>query len=328
MKNLLATASLVLLFLSCQNEPSENSTIQDQQANVEKNHKRSCETHEAYLRELKENPSFAKRRSEIQNFIQKSISSGNTDKADKIINIPVIYNVIYSNESENISLSQLQSQIDVLNKDFNAKNTDFNNDTPYASVKANVGITFTISKVNRLFNAQKSWAPDDRMKFPRRGGIAVTDPTKFLNIWVVNQLVNNKGRVTFGFATFPGGRAATDGVVIGSKYFGNIGNLEPEFNLGRTGTHEVGHWLNLEHIFGFGSSCATDLVDDTPAHDAPNYDIPPAGHRSKCTGTPLEMFMNYMDYVDDKVMFMFSNGQKDVMRATFAPGGGRETFAK
>jgi hypothetical protein len=325
MKNLLATASLMLFFLSCQNETVETSIVEDQKANVDKQ-KRSCDTHEAYLRELRENPSFAKRRTEIQNSILKNISA--SKKADKIINIPVVYNVIYSNDSENISLSQLQSQIDVLNKDFNAKNTDFNNPTPYASVKANVGITFSISKVNRLFNAQKSWAPDDRMKFPRRGGIAVTDPTKFLNIWVVNSLVKKNGNVTLGFATFPGGRAATDGVVIGSKYFGNIGNLEPEFNLGRTGTHEVGHWLNLDHIFGFEGPCSTDAVSDTPAHDAPNYDVPLAGLRSTCAGTPLEMFMNYMDYVDDKAMFMFSNGQKDVMRATFAPGGGRETFAK
>mgnify|MGYP000102810017 CR=1 FL=1 len=83
---------------------------------------------------------------------------------------------------------------------------------------------------------------------------------------------------------------------------------------------EVGHWLNLRHIWG-DATCGSDLVTDTPTHNTANYGCPAAGHRSTCTGTPIEMTMNYMDYTDDACMYMFSAGQKSRMLATFASGG-------
>ncbi|MEZ5053960.1 MAG: M43 family zinc metalloprotease [Chitinophagales bacterium] len=108
---------------------------------------------------------------------------------------------------------------------------------------------------------------------------------------------------------------------------GRVGTATAPFNKGRTATHEVGHWLNLRHIWG-DATCGSDLVSDTPTHNTANYGCPAAGHKSTCSGTPVEMWMNYMDYTDDACMYMFSNGQKSRILATFASGGPRASFAQ
>jgi hypothetical protein len=128
-----------------------------------------------------------------------------------------------------------------------------------------------------------------------------------------------------GYAQFPGGSAATDGVVLDYQYTGTIGTATAPFNKGRTGTHEVGHWLNLRHIWG-DATCGTDQVNDTPTHNTANYGCPTYPHLSTCTGTPVEMTMNYMDYTDDACMYMFSAGQTARMQALFATGGARTSL--
>jgi hypothetical protein len=166
--------------------------------------------------------------------------------------------------------------------------------------------------------------PNSNKKPPKvasKGGIAPTSPTSYMNMWVCTLA----GGV-LGYAQFPGGSSATDGVVILNTAFGRTGTAAAPFNRGRTGTHEVGHWLNLRHIWG-DATCGSDLVTDTPTHNTANYGCQAAGHRSTCTGTPIEMWMNYMDYTDDRCMYMFSAGQKSRMLATFASGGGRVSFA-
>jgi hypothetical protein len=108
-----------------------------------------------------------------------------------------------------------------------------------------------------------------------------------------------------------------DGVVITTTAFGTIGNLNAANDLGRTATHEVGHWLNLRHIWG-DEFCGDDFVDDTePAEDS-NSECPTFPHNdfNGCgTGENGEMYMNYMDYVDDACMNMFTAGQVDRMWA-------------
>jgi hypothetical protein len=77
--------------------------------------------------------------------------------------------------------------------------------------------------------------------------------------------------------------------------------------------------MNLRHIWG-DATCGSDLVSDTPTHNAANYGVPAYPHYSTCSGNPVEMTMNYMDYTDDRGMFMFSNGQKSRMGAIFLVG--------
>jgi hypothetical protein len=130
-----------------------------------------------------------------------------------------------------------------------------------------------------------------------------------------------------GYAQFPGGSSATDGIVLDDNATGNTGTAAAPFNKGRTATHEVGHWLNLRHIWG-DATCGNDQVGDTPTHNTANYGCPAAGHKSTCSGTPIEMTMNYMDYTDDACMYMFSAGQASRMLAVFAAGGPRASFAQ
>jgi hypothetical protein len=122
-----------------------------------------------------------------------------------------------------------------------------------------------------------------------------------------------------GYAQFPGGPAATDGVVITHTAFGTTGTAAAPFNLGRTATHEIGHWLDLFHIWGDdGTGCTgTDHVADTPNQGGSNYACPSFPHTS-CGNAPNgDMFMNYMDYVDDRCMVMFTAGQVARIDATF-----------
>jgi hypothetical protein len=292
---------------------------------------RHCASEEVFQEQVKSNPALQQRRQEIEEFTERFMKNQQAGRLlpNGIIEIPVVFNVIYRTATENISQAQLQSQIDVLNEDFSATNADYNN-TPatFTGVRAgDTRIRFVLDQVNRRSTTRTSWLANDAMKFAANGGIDAVSPTTKLNFWVVGRLVNSANQTLLGYAQFPGGPTATDGVVQGHNYTGRTGTLSAPFNRGRTGTHEVGHWLNLRHIWG-DATCGSDLVGDTPTHNAPNFGCQPLGHRSTCTGTPIEMTMNYMDYSDDVCMYMFSAGQNSRMQATFAVGGPRNSFAQ
>ena len=319
MKKILLSAVSLLLLVSCSNDETNSST--DLATSASHKHHRGCASHEVHEQQLRENPELATKMQEIENFTQNAITNGRL--VNGRIEIPVVVNVLYRTTAENISLTQIQSQIDVLNKDFNALNSDFNQvPTVFSGVKANVGITFVLDAVYRKSTKKTSWGTRDAMKKTSQGGLNPTSPTTKLNIWVCTI-----GGGILGYAQFPGGSSATDGVVIDSRYFGTTGTATAPFNKGRTGTHEVGHWMNLRHIWG-DTTCGSDLVSDTPTHNTANYGLPAFPHYSTCTGTPIEMTMNYMDYTDDAGMYMFSNGQKSRMLAIFASGGSRFSFAQ
>ncbi len=283
---------------------------------------RHCSSDDVLQEQLQQDPTLATRMAQIEAFTNNMISQRRLP--DGTIEIPVVVNVLYRTTAENVSLAQIQSQIDILNRDFGATNTDYNN-TPalFQSVRSgSTGITFVLDQVIRKSTTKSSWRTDDAMKKSSKGGINPTSPTTKLNLWVCTL----SGGI-LGYAQFPGGAAATDGVVILNTGFGNTGTAAAPFNKGRTTTHEVGHWLNLRHIWG-DANCGNDLVGDTPPHNTANYGCPSFPHLSTCSGTPTEMTMNYMDYTDDACMYMFSAGQKSRMLATFATGGPRNSFAQ
>lgn len=322
MKKLLLSATAALLMFSCQKEDNTTNEITPSATKSTASH-RGCASHEVLEAQLKANPDLATRMAEIEKFTNNAIQTGRLVNGK--VEIPVVFNVLYRTAAENISLTQLQSQIDVLNKDFNAANADYNTaNNPYSSVRANVGISFVLDQVIRKATTKSSWGTRDAMKKTKQGGIDPTSPTTKLNFWVCTI-----GGGILGYAQFPGGSSATDGVVCDSKYVGvtsNSGSSYP-YNLGRTATHEIGHWMNLRHIWG-DATCGSDLVADTPVHNTANYGVPAVGHRSTCTGTPLEMYMNYIDYTDDRGMYMFSLGQKARMDAIFVSGGARYSFGQ
>jgi hypothetical protein len=304
------------LLFSCQTDDSEKTPTQNSVEN------RYCASQEVLYRQLREDPTLSARMSEIEEFTENfQKNNANYRLVNGRIEIPVVVNVLYKTAAENISLAQIQSQIDVLNKDFNATNTDYNQvPALFSGVKANVGITFVLDQVVSKATTKSSWGTRDAMKKNNQGGLAPITPTTKMNLWVCTI-----GGGILGYAQFPGGSSATDGVVCDSRYFGTTGTATFPFNLGRTATHEVGHWMNLRHIWG-DATCGSDLVADTPTHNTANYGVPTYPHLSTCSGTPVEMTMNYMDYTDDRGMYMFSLGQKLRMDAVFAVGGSRASF--
>lgn len=289
---------------------------------------RNCGTMEHYERAVQENPAYELNQLEIENFTNEFLSHNNgLDRA--IVTIPVVVHVVYNTTTENISDAQILTQIDVLNKDFAKMNADAAN-TPSIFTASNTDIQFCMASVDptgaatngitRTATATTAFSTNDAMKNNATGGKTAWDASKYLNLWVCDI----SGGI-LGYAQFPGGSAATDGVVIDYQYFGTIGTSTAPYNLGRTATHEVGHWLNLRHIWG-DATCGTDQVTDTPTHNTANYGCPTYPHLSTCTGTPVEMTMNYMDYTDDACMYMFSAGQTARMQALFATGGAKASL--
>lgn len=292
---------------------------------TELTHSRGCASQEVLIRQLNEDPELASSMNRIEEFIEYARQHPESNKlVNGYIQIPVVVNVLYNTPAQNISTAQIQSQIDVLNKDFSATNSDYGN-TPqiFQGVRASdTKIRFVLDAIVRKQTNKSSWTTNDAMKQVKRGGINATSPTTKLNMWCCNM-----GGGILGYAQFPGGKAETDGVVIDDNAFGNTGTAAAPYGLGRTATHEIGHWLNLRHIWG-DATCGNDYVDDTPVHNTSNGGCPAYPHYSTCTGKPVEMTMNYMDYTYDQCMYMFSAGQAVRMNATFGTGGGRNSFAQ
>jgi len=321
MKTPLLLAMFVLV-LACNKKDVRKPTT-EQLETQSMTRQRSCASTEVLETQLAADPGLKQKMQQIEDFTNKLIKSPDKYRlVNGVIEIPVIVNVLFRNTGENISSTQIQSQIDVLNEDFNNTNADRDLiPAEFLPVQANVGIRFVLSGVVRKATKKTSWSTNDAMKKSKSGGIDPTSPSTTLNMWSCNM-----GGGILGYAQFPGGSLATDGVVILYNAFGRLGNVVSPFNKGRTATHEVGHWLNLRHIWG-DAICGTDLVNDTPQANTANYGCPAYPSKSTCTGNPTEMTMNYMDYTDDACMYMFSNGQNSRMQAVFAAGGPRRSFA-
>lgn len=296
--------------------------------------KQRCGTDVINLNRIKQNPNLIQLREQQELALQKAIS--NSSKKRLILTIPVVVHVIYNSDLENISNDQIKSQIDALNYDFNNLNSDsLHPEHPFYSFVGNTTINFQLATIDPLGNAttgitrtktsKTSWVEDDlandRMKFKQTGGIENWNPKKYLNIYTVRF---DDAVELLGYAYFPEDLALypqTDGVVIDFRCFGTKGTAGLEgydaYNRGRTVTHEVGHWLGLNHIWGdkvfeTDKVCGDDKVADTPPAESDNSGTPTFPHRpnNRCgSGDYGEMYMNYMDYVHDKSMVMFSKGQ-------------------
>jgi hypothetical protein len=279
--------------------------------------RRTCGTMAVHERLLRTVPEYAEARaaSETRAWERATLRAGVARTGVTLI--PVVVHVVYKTNTQNISSEQIQSQIDVLNHDFRKTNLDVAA-TPAAfqPLAADARVEFelattdpqgsTTDGITRTQTTATSFSDDDGVKSAATGGADPWPSDKYLNIWVC-QL----GGGLLGYAQFPGGPAATDGVVILHSAFGTTGTAAAPFNLGRSATHEIGHWLNLRHIWGDdGTGCnGSDFVDDTPNQASANYGTPSFPHVTCNNGPNGDLFMNYMDYVDDSAMFMFTDGQ-------------------
>ena len=285
---------------------------------------RNCGSMDYLEQQIRQNPARELQLQQLERFTEQYAPGLEKALSGDILTIPVIVHVLYENSTENISDAQINSQIAVLNDDFRRMNADRSN-TPsdFTPVAADTEIEFCLTQVIRKSTTRSSFGTNDAIKSSSSGGSDAVTPTSAMNMWV-----GEIGGGILGYAQFPGGNPATDGVVIDYRYFGTTGTATAPFNLGRTATHEVGHWLNLRHIWGDGGCSVDDYVSDTPTAGGPNYTSGPCSYPGpnscaprgkKGTGTDLpDMFQNYMDYSDDGCMNLFTTGQKDRMWAAVA----------
>lgn len=282
---------------------------------------RTCGAPEVHHR-LLESRDYQANRIRIEMNVRRFMTEGAVGRAGTVT-VPVVVHVVYGTPVQNISDAQIQSQIDVLNIDYRARNPDRTKvPAVWSGLVADANVQFTLATtdpegsptngITRTQTTVSSFSTNEGVKSAATGGADPWPSNKYLNMWVCNL-----GGGLLGYAQFPGGPPPTDGVAILYTAFGTIGTATAPFNLGRTATHEIGHWLDLIHIWGDKLDCTgTDLVTDTPNQQAPNYGKPTFPHLSCGNGPNGDMFMNYMDYVDDDSMVMFTQGQIVRVRAT------------
>lgn len=284
--------------------------------------RRKCGAMEVHNRLLEQYPDFRRILGDLEHATRARLAQPRATAAGPI-KIPVAVHVVWRTQNEKIGKPQIDSQIDALNRDYRARNPDKSNaPSVWSGLATDALVEFALATLDPSGNATNgvtstqtqsaSFAADDSVKSTATGGADPWPSGKYLNLWVCTL-----GGGLLGYAQFPGGPPSTDGVVILNSGFGTVGTAKPPFNLGRTATHEIGHWLNLHHIWGDTSDCTgNDFVDDTPNAQHPNFGKPTFPNTSCNNGPNGDMFMNYMDYVDDAAMVMFTAGQVARMEAT------------
>jgi hypothetical protein len=262
---------------------------------------------------------------EIEAFIKRELPDGTWTNQQRrqhlpLITIPVVVHILYNRPDENVTDQQVAAQLRILNECFRRLQADTVN-TPkrFQDIAADCDIEFklaitdpgkrTTTGIVRKYTPVTKWEADDKMKFSAEAGDDAWDTRSYLNIWVCN--LNR----SLGYASFPGGPAEKDGVVL------SIGG----FKYNETIVHETGHWLGLKHLWG-DADCGDDMVGDTPAQRTFTSGCP-TGVRVSCNNSPAgDMYMNYMDFTSDACTNLFTEGQKERMRRLFEPGGARATL--
>ncbi len=259
-----------------------------------------------------------------------------TQQERDLVIIPVVVHVVWNTSSENVSDARIMAQIQQLNEDFARTNSDAN-ETPaaFAGLAANTEIQFCLAQrdpngnattgIQRRQSTVTSFSSNDNVKRYNNGGLDAWPRDSYLNLWVCDL-----GSGLLGYAQFPGGAASTDGVVVDYSTVGSltVPGTGGNFKYGRSATHEVGHWMNLRHIWGDdGNGCnGSDQVADTPNQANETYGCPNFPQVSCNNGPNGDMFMNYMDYTNDLCMNLFTSGQASRMQSVFSPGGSRQNL--
>ena len=261
-----------------------------------------------------------------------------------VTTLPIVFHIIHDGEAigtgANISAAQIESQVEVLNEDFRKLGAGANTHPDGADAM----IEFCLAAINRVDRNDEGFsaAPytscyiDETIK-----PATIWDPDEFINTWVISQIRNcAETKTLLGYSTWPESSGLTgvgtnngviedeDGVVIKSSSTGRP-PANPNggaFNLGRTLTHELGHFFGLRHTWGDGDCSADDYCNDTPNCSDPFYgcSVDPA---EDCTDAGARMIENYLDYSDDDCMNIFTDDQSARMQAVLANSPRRNTLS-
>ena len=312
-----------------------------QQADVEV---QRCASAERDRRLAQQDPSRLAKRAELEKLIQNYLENRKNGRtaADEVIRIPVVVHVVHDQDvnsigglnNPNISDEQIRSQIEVLNEDYNRIPGTLGFNTNPLSAEANIQFfladfdpdgRFTTGITRTRYTQKSSFNPfsDDLLL----ANIIHWPTDKYLNIWTCRLTNSYLGIAQFpstdkvqGLDTANEPNDLTDGVVIDFRYFGKkTGAISSRiYNLGRTTTHEVAHWLGLIHTWG-DTECGTDYCPDTPPTEGPNRTTVCQEKFSTCNGVRYRnMIENYLDYSPDSCMNIFTKDQVGRMRAVLA----------
>lgn len=287
---------------------------------------RKCGTDVSLQQKLRAQPQLQDRLRNMEQSLRRAKAQPGPLRTFARVTIPVVVHIVLPDPTA-VTDAQVLDQLETLNLDYTAQNTDVNQvpavwqpltgnpqvefclaaRTPGGDPTS--GITRTVS--NRSFPITGA---GQAVKYAETGGAPAWDADRYLNIWVCELDDNYLGVATFPQLYVP----EEQGVVVHFRAFGRTGTARPPFNLGRTLTHEVGHFFNLYHIWGNtdNNTCTDeDNVADTPPQGQQNYDCPTGVLTDQCSpAAPGLMYMNYMDYVNDACMHFFTSGQTDRMR--------------
>jgi hypothetical protein len=280
-----------------------------------------CYTEEVWMERMQD-PAYAERWHEKEALLDDV--AGKAIDEDSLRIIPIVVHIIHAAGPENITDAQVHDMIRVINEDYSRTNADTSDTRAiFEPVAASMDIEFRLARKDEKGNCTSGIIRHYSFMtegFPNNFKEVVSwDNTKYLNIFIVNSIYHSTTNGIIGYARFPelnGQTAIEDGVVARHFSVGAIGTAGsgfPQYNKGRTVTHEIGHYLDLIHPFQWGSCFGAhhnDECNDTPRATSAAYGC--NSNLDQCTndnGRP-NMIENYMDYADDDCQNMFTNCQR------------------